>query len=60
MTDHPTVKRTTAEEAAARAACFADCSAGAHLDFEAGCCTRCADPRECQGWVPYLSPRLEE
>jgi len=37
---------TSEEEAAARTACFKDCAAGLHLDFEAGCCSVCRDPSE--------------
>lgn len=49
------VRRTPEEEMAARNACFADCSSGAHLDPEAGCVGVCKHPYQCQGWVPYLS-----
>jgi hypothetical protein len=39
---------------AAKTKCFRDCSSGLHLDFEAGCCSICKSPEDCQGWVPYL------
>lgn len=48
------IKRTIEEENKAKSLCFADCSDGKHLDFEAGCCSVCKAERECQGWVAYL------
>lgn len=44
-----------AHEMRARKACWEDCKAGKHVDPDAGCFTRCTDPRACQGWIPYLS-----
>ncbi len=57
MSVSPSIRYTAEQEAAARRACFEDCAAGAHLDFEAGCCSVCRSPAECQGWVPYLNKK---
>lgn len=43
----------------ARTLCFADCSAGRHLDFEAGCCSRCRASSECQSWRSYTADARE-
>ncbi len=53
--DSKNVHRTLEQEQKAQSLCFADCSSGKFLDFEAGVCSVCKSPDECQGWVPYLS-----
>ena len=49
-----TTDTNEAQKALAKQLCFSDCSQGKHLDYEAGCCSVCKSPDECQGWVPYL------
>lgn len=48
------------EENKAKEECFADCSAGKHLDFEAGCCSVCKSASECVGWMPYVKSQNKE
>ena len=40
-------------ESKARELCFKVCSTGGFLDFEAGCCSVCRSPEECQGWRTF-------
>lgn len=45
-----TYQPTAEVEAEARRLCFEVCSTGGFLDYEAGCCSTCKSPQQCQSW----------